>query len=1086
MKYKVIVIAIVIIFLISISPISATNDTNDNLDIHDNSIDMDQNTKTTEHNTVNDTAKTSDNSNIKQESMKTSSNNYQETTSADKSIKKSSQKTDTNQIQQEKTTTSQNTDNKTSTKTSTSNTYYVSTEGKSSNDGSSITNAWDIQTGLNNIQNYNNSNLIINSGTYKVNQTTTINSSISNFYTEISTNGKVTFNASEEILKIATGNTVKITNITFNNGYTSNNGGVFVNEGTLEIVNCSFNNNTALYKNGGVVYNNNTLIVTNSLFDNNHASNGGAIYNIGEITVINSSFNNHNLSNGRSGGAIYNNNQATIINTKFCNDTCNFNGGGALFNNGTCIFNESYAENCYGLHGGAIYNSGNITVNDSVFINNTSLIGSAIYNTNTATINRNKMQQNCATTSGGALYNMGQMYVNSTNITSNYATTGGGLYNALGTIEIENCNISNNSANQAGAIYNKKNLLLNNNIFENNIANDTGGIYNTYSQTEHQQEGASFTLYSTGNITGQNNVFTNNSNLDKNSIASTIQNYGYLNLTNSTFSKNTNINDVLIYNNNTTLIYEYEDTVLAGTIILNGNTFNNFTKLATNYGNMIIINNTITYAKDGIIDNYGTLELRSNIITNNTLNTSKWIINNVDTTDVIITDNIFNNNTKNNQDVLLNDNNYTLVSNNTYIGNMLNCSLVLDNTISSYNINVSLKVRNVYNSTVNNGLISIYDKYNNVVASGNLVNGSVNISLTASLVKTGNFLTVTYTSNDKSFQTVNSTVNLDIPIKSTTITLDPISSMIGENITLKATVLDSDNNPVTGGNLVFKLNGKTLRVDGSFNSTADPLKFSVVNGTVSYTLTADLYLRNAKNLTASYSGSTYYTESKSDVVELQLAKRSADIDVVASPTIAKEDQTIEFTVNITDTKRPETTINDGYVIFKINDKTLYNEDGSKIQKSVSNNTATFSYVIPRSTASVDSTNNLRNYSLTAIYVNDDYYSVRNYTQYNIEKSEVTIDVKDVVISNSKMNITALITNENNNTVVGNNKICIKVNDKTLRDSNDNPIYYTVTDGVIDLSDITIQNSKVENITVVTGQRQAYTSAQTTYTNIRIL
>ena len=48
---------------------------------------------------------------------------------------------------------------------------------------------------------------------------------------------------------------------------TQPNGGAINNEGTLNITNCTFTSNNALY--GGSIYNEGTLTVTNTTFNNN-------------------------------------------------------------------------------------------------------------------------------------------------------------------------------------------------------------------------------------------------------------------------------------------------------------------------------------------------------------------------------------------------------------------------------------------------------------------------------------------------------------------------------------------------------------------------------------------------------------------------------------------------------------------------------------------------------------------------------------------------------------------------------------------------------------------------------------------------
>ncbi|WP_302289911.1 carboxypeptidase-like regulatory domain-containing protein [Methanosphaera stadtmanae] len=313
----------------------------------------------------------------------------------------------------------------------------------------------------------------------------------------------------------------------------------------------------------------------------------------------------------------------------------------------------------------------------------------------------------------------------------------------------------------------------------------------------------------------------------------------------------------------------------------------------------------------------------------------------------------------------------------------------------------------------------------------------------------------------------------------TTVTVYPASGIIGENITLIAKITDEYGNLVNGGNLVFKLNGKTLREDGSFNSTANPLKLKVENGFVRYNLHLDMYLRNIKNVTASYSGSYIYESARAQEATVIVGKRMTQLNVTTSTTTVKQNTNITFTVKIADiTPNAENrTINTGRVIFKINGKTIKDDDGNIVFSDIINNTATYTYHIPQGMASVDKNNTLRNYTVEAVYADKIYQETKNTTVFHVEKSDISIDINNVSVSKTDktMNVTAKILDYQGNFVVGTNKICLKVNGVTLKDENNQTIYYTINNGVIDLKNIIIPVKNVNNITIVTGDRQAYNS-----------
>ncbi|MEE3418240.1 MAG: Ig-like domain-containing protein [Methanosphaera sp.] len=101
------------------------------------------------------------------------------------------------------------------------------------------------------------------------------------------------------------------------------------------------------------------------------------------------------------------------------------------------------------------------------------------------------------------------------------------------------------------------------------------------------------------------------------------------------------------------------------------------------------------------------------------------------------------------------------------------------------------------------------------------------------------------------------------------ISISPIVSKVGKKIILTATLKDEQNRLISGGNLVFKINGKTLRIDKKL-SNKDPLKISVINGIAKVELIAESYMKNTK-ITATYSGNYKYNSCNSNAVTAQIS-----------------------------------------------------------------------------------------------------------------------------------------------------------------------------------------------------------------------
>ena len=374
-------------------------------------------------------------------------------------------------------------------------------------------------------------------------------------------------------------------------------------------------------------------------------------------------------------------------------------------------------------------------------------------------------------------------------------------------------------------------------------------------------------------------------------------------------------------------------------------------------------------------------------------------------------------------------------------------------------------------------------------------NGQYTLTLQANKTGTNN-ITIIYPGNSI-YQNASTTTTFKVNKQTTAITINPVKSIVGEYFTLTAYIKDSNGKNVTGGNFVFKINGVSLKVNGKFenNNSLAPLKLSVNNGKVSYTMLADKYIRDAKNLTGSYSGSTNYEQSTTPkATEAQIQLRYARL-VVTAPYSTKQRTYITFTAKISDitpNAKNKGYINDNAtVMFKVNGVTLKDSKGNPLKVKVVNNTATYNYYIAPGTGGKTSDGKIRYYTVTAIYSNSNYYpsdSARGNTNYTVQRSAVSINISSVIIKKGSqtMSVSARIYDYRGKAVVGTNKICVKINGVSLKDSKNRPIYFNVKDGVIILRNIPIPKvSQYKLITIVTGERQAYMAGTGKTTKITI-
>ncbi len=444
-----------------------------------------------------------------------------------------------------------------------------------------------------------------------------------------------------------------------------------------------------------------------------------------------------------------------------------------------------------------------------------------------------------------------------------------------------------------------------------------------------------------------------------------------------------------------------------------------------------------------------------------------------------------------------------------YIGNNTYNSSSNETSFNTRKINTKLIIDSIENTTIDTNIFitgKLVDEFGNIVpntfinitVNNNMIelyvdaNGTFTCIYKTSILGENN-ITLQYNGND-TYNPSSNEASFNVRKLKSTIVVDSIVGYIGENITLTARITDENGKLVNGGNIVFKFNGKTLREDGRFDSTASPMKFKVVDGIVKYITVADAYLRNVKHITATYSGSYNYESSKAEYNHVLLNKRSAQINVTVTPNFTKQNTKIVFNATIKDVtiNGTNTSIinNNGKVIFKINGKVVKDEDGNIIFVKVVNNSANYTYYIPNGMASVYNNSVLRNYTVEAVYGNPLYDSdTRNTTIFNVEQSPININVANITINKNtnKLTLKANITDYQENLVVGTNKICLKINDKTLTDESNNTIYYYITDGIIDLSNITVPAiNNYHNITIVAGERYAYKSNKITSTDINVV
>lgn len=271
---------------------------------------------------------------------------------------------------------------------------------------------------------------------------------------------------------------------------------------------------------------------------------------------------------------------------------------------------------------------------------------------------------------------------------------------------------------------------------------------------------------------------------------------------------------------------------------------------------------------------------------------------------------------------------------------------------------ISVSVIDEDGENVQDGIVTFTDAKGNLLGVANVENGfaAIGVTYNKTLETT---ITAEYANE---YMTATAENNLTIRKAVTIITIDEFTATVGEEVTITARVVDVNDNPVTNGKVVFKVNGKTLK-DGS----GKVIYAKVVDGvaTITYTVPEDW---TDANITAVYSGSSKYEESQETAaINMTATTPALTIEPITdSITIGTQ---VTLKASVTGTSSP---LNNGKVVFKLNGKTLKDESGKVIYAKVVNGVATLDYTFTDVKAKA--------YTLSAVLISTEYERLEDSTQ----------------------------------------------------------------------------------------------------------
>ena len=311
-------------------------------------------------------------------------------------------------------------------------------------------------------------------------------------------------------------------------------------------------------------------------------------------------------------------------------------------------------------------------------------------------------------------------------------------------------------------------------------------------------------------------------------------------------------------------------------------------------------------------------------------------------------------------------------------------------------------------------------------------------------------------------ETLNNTIKeLTRPPLNTTITITPIKSSVGSIVNLSANVKDQNGEKVSGGKVIFKVNGITLKDE--YNNV---LYATLTDGlaTLKYKV-QDVWMKNTSYVEAVYGGNENYTSSRTKSSNiLNITEGIAKVSLDKSSFKVKSGETITLRAKIVDANGDN--INRGKVVFKLNGKTLTDKNGKTLQAKVVNGEAILEYTIPAKYSA-------KTYTLTAVYGGEGYKRSETSGKLVLTKKGVTINTDSITTNNGKTTVKATITDETGDLLVRNTSLAIKVNEKTILKG------VNSTDGKIDVSFVTTLRPGMYELQIVSGENGIYKTGRMT-------
>ena len=234
------------------------------------------------------------------------------------------------------------------------------------------------------------------------------------------------------------------------------------------------------------------------------------------------------------------------------------------------------------------------------------------------------------------------------------------------------------------------------------------------------------------------------------------------------------------------------------------------------------------------------------------------------------------------------------------------------------------------NPNINEGIITVKDE-NNIIATVDLSRTNTfnyTATRTTTIPKT---LIISYIDPTGRYIAEETTTTLQVYKQNVTVTFNTLEIESNTTTTITAYLNDTLGNQVTGGKIVFKVNGKTIKDD---NGKVIYVKVSDGIASVDINIPEN-WTGKELNITVVYSGSTKYNDARENTTTT-VKHISKGITLTITPLEGEVQQKTNITLRAKVT-RNDNTITKGKIIFKINGKTIKDSNGKVIYLQIDEN-----------------------------------------------------------------------------------------------------------------------------------------------------